>query len=205
MTMEISDLKKSLACLSVMLLIGGCGTERDPAPAAGASDAATAQATTGGQAAETLDAQGMINRFSLRATGGVDATWNEGELSLSGGCTASSPMSVGFRSGLPTAEDYLYVGFDTMEAIAPGSTGTFAVKEIRWDHGTTVSGQPARPGARVPNRFSGTGSLSLTTHQAAVGRQRMIGTLTGQGLTNADGVSGDLVVEFDINRSCGLS
>jgi hypothetical protein len=185
--------------MAALFLVAACGNadpEAASEPPAADADASTDTETN---AVSTLDKQGFINAFSLEATGDETTTWNSGDLSLSGGCSPGAPMSIGFRQGTIASHDYKYLGFDTVMVIEAGETGTFEVEEIRWDDGT----QGESP--RVPNRFTGQGTLTLTTHQAAVGNQRMSGTLRGEGLTNGDGASVDLVVDFDINRSCGIS
>lgn len=63
---------------------------------------------------------------------------------------------------------------------------------------------------RVGNRFTGTGTLRLTTHDATMahatrGMRRMTGRVEGPGLTNEDGVSADVVVGFDLHLSCGVT
>lgn len=190
--------------LVLALVVGACG-EPDDARATAADVAESAppitQRASSAPPAGTLDRAGFINAFTLRADGTVDETWKGDTLQLSGGCTPGAPLSIGFRSGTLASENYLYLGFDTQKPIGPGETGTFPVREIRWDRGTSRNDR----GARVPQRYSGTGTLTLTTHRAKVGDQRLSGTLTGEKLTGPGAASVDLMVEFDINRSCGIS
>lgn len=62
----------------------------------------------------------------------------------------------------------------------------------------------------MPNRFTGSGTLALTRHDATMahataGTRRMTGTIRGEGLTNDEGVTVDLTAEFDIHLSCGVT
>lgn len=169
--------------------------ERPTPPVAGATDGA------------------LVDAVMVRVTGGVDTVraLRGSELTMSGGCDGRSRMSLGFQGGRPAGPDWTYLAFDTEGAVGTGETGSFAVEEIRWDHGTFVPDDlPDGVTTRVPNRFTGTGTLTLTTHDATMahataGTRRMTGTLAGDGLENEEGVTVDLAAEFDVHLSCGVS
>lgn len=84
-------------------------------------------------------------------------------------------------------------------------------EEIRWDHGSFVPDDlPEGVTTGVPNRFAGSGTLTLTRHEATMaqvtaGKRRMTGTIRADSLTNAEGTSVALEAEFDIPFSCGVS
>ena len=197
-------MRSTIKCLSAVFvssLLAACGNADPGTAAAGAS---AEQTRAGSQKRTTMDAQGFINAFSFRATGDAAVSWDSGDLRMSGGCPAGSPMSIGFSSGTVTAEDYRNVAFDTQAVIAPGQTGTFPLEEIRWDHGTkAVTPRGGGTEVRVPNRFAGPGTLTLTTHEATTRNRRLSGTARGEGIKSREGALVDLVVEFDLNLSCG--
>jgi hypothetical protein len=187
--------------LALFLLIAACG---NPAPEESQSDMAATETESSAPSSGTEDNDGMINAFSLAASGGATASWEGGGFSLVGGCTPSQPMSMGFLRGTLRSEELAQVAFDSADPIDTGETGTFALKEIRWDNGIVAHSIPGGGEVSVPNRFTGTGTLVIETHNAAVNNRQLAGTVTGT-VSNDDGVSADLVVEFDIDLSCGVS
>lgn len=191
----------SRTIVTAVLLLAACGS---PSPENAPADAAQPESDRASTAPSTVDGAGFVNAFAFTSTGGVETTWQGDGLTMTGGCVPSEPMSIGFHSGLPTEPDYFNVAFDGAEKVGTGETGTFGIKEIRWDHGTVAKSVPGGMEVRVPNRFTGAGSISLTRHDASVGDRRMAGTVTGTA-TNGEGVAADVVVEFDINLSCGVS
>jgi hypothetical protein len=161
-------------------------------------------------AAAPSDDAGFVDAVTVRVTGGAEASiaLRDDELSLGGGCDGNSPISLGFFRGLPTDPDWFRLGFDTVEPVGTGETGTFDLDEIRWDNGTFVRQMQGRE-VRVPDRFTGTGTLTLTTHDAtrahaSAGARRLTGTFRADSLTNANGVRARLEAEFDVRLSCGV-
>lgn len=49
------------------------------------------------------------------------------QIRLGGGCDGTSPLSLGFSSGIPTSDDWAYLGFDTAEAVGTGQTGSVPI------------------------------------------------------------------------------
>jgi len=180
------------------------------AAAVPATDAAGAPGATG-QPADTSNPGGDLphdytRRLVLRATGGVDSeiTIVDDDLKLTGGCSGTTPVSLGFNSGKLTEDNWFSIGFDTADVISTGATGEFTIKEIRWDHGTvTPANLPPNSGIRVPNRFTGPGTLTLTSHIGTVEQRRMAGNFRGE-VRNLEGEQASLVAEFDIDKSCGV-
>ncbi|MFW6084110.1 MAG: hypothetical protein ACODAA_02755 [Gemmatimonadota bacterium] len=167
--------------------------ETDPAPAAG--DAPTA---------DRDEIPRDANSLTLRASGVVDTTLTirGEELALSGGCTGSSPISLGFRKGRPDSNDYLNVSIETHDVVGPGETGLFALANLDWDHGTLVRSTPGGGEVRVPNRMTGSGVLMLTNHEAGVGDRRLEGLVRSE-VRGEDGQQVELVAEFGVNLACG--
>jgi len=184
------------------LLLTACGSP-DPQ---GAETMPADEVETEGKAATsaTLDDQGFINSFSLSSTGAVDTSWVGGKLSFTGGCSGSSPLSMGFRSGLPTASDYQSVAFDSEAPIGTGATGPFPLKEIRWDDGIVTQTVAGGLEVQVPNRLTGSGTITIDSHTGTVASRHMTATVTGD-VTDESGRAASLAVEFDINWSCGVS
>jgi len=126
------------------------------------------------------------------------------DLKLTGGCSGTTPVSLGFHRGQPNADDWFQVAFDTADVVSTGETGEFTVKEIRWDHGTvTPANLPPNSTIRVPNQFKGTGTLTLSTHIGTTEQRRIAGIFRGD-VTNLEGDQANLVAEFDIDKSCGV-
>jgi hypothetical protein len=184
--------------------------EANPSTTEATTDDPTAPSDPGSSSidGESGIAPGFVNLFSLDARDGVDTTlvFRGDAITITGGCTGDSPMSIGFHRGQPNLEDYVSFAFETAGPMGTGETGEFDVEEIRWDHGTVVPDNlPPGTTVRVPNRFTGTGLLSVSRHDAAIGQQRTTATITSDQMTNRQGTSVGLTVEFDINRSCGVA
>lgn len=184
----------------------GGGNHRRPERRVGGQHVAVAVATTSSTApnAEREEILSYVNTLSLHASGAVDTTLRiQGEdLTLTGGCTGSSPISLGFRKGRPDEDDYLSLSFDTRDVVAPGQAGAFVLEEITWDDGTSVITLPAGTEIRGPNRLTGPGSLTLDVHRTEVGDRRMAGTVRGD-VKGDEGHPVELVAEFSVNLACG--
>lgn len=199
----------AIACLSgiaLALTLGGCG-EADvrPAPDAvadaepSARDAARSRQPTG---------RSWLNSLTVRVTGDVDTTLtlDGGNTSVGGGCTGSTPIDLGFHRGnwaLP-GQPWTNTAFRTADIVGTGETGTFDVEEITWDHGVLERPVGDRT-VRLPNRFTGPGTIEIEEHSARSDNRRIRAVLRGSGLSNDDGHSVDIVAEVDLNFSCGVS
>lgn len=186
-----------------LLALAGCGGEA--AESGGAAEAAAPS-----DKAVPSDAAGFVDAVTVRVTGGTESSiaLRDKELTMSGGCDGNSPISLGFHRGTPIDPDWFSIGFDTAEPVRTGETSTFDLDEIRWDNGTFVH-QVGGSEVRVPDRFNGTGTLTLATHDATMahsmaGSRRMTGMIRSDSLTNRDGVAVRLEAEFDIRFSCGV-
>lgn len=149
-----------------------------------------------------------LNSLRVAVSGDVDTTFSlqaQGT-SIGGGCTGSSPISMSFHQGnwaLPN-QPWTNTAFTTTEIVGTGLTGTFDVEEITWDHGIlerSVGGQAFR----LPNRFTGVGTIDIVEHRATSDDRRFRATLRGTRLVNDEGLSVDLVAEIDLDFSCGVS
>ena len=80
------------------------------------------------------------NSLRLTTSGGVQTTvtMSGGGVSLVGGCSGTSPLSIGLQQGALQGQDWESFAFDTIDVVGPAATGVFPLREIRWDHGTVV-------------------------------------------------------------------
>lgn len=196
-------------CLYTLALVG-CGGGEAAESGGAANPAARSDAAASSSAAARSDEVGFVDAVTVRVTGGADASiaLRDKEVSLSGGCDGNSPISLGFHRGTPAEADWFRLGFDTTEPVGTGETGTFGLDAIRWDNGTFVH-HVGGSDVRVPDRFAGTGTLTVTTHDATMahsmaGARRLTGTLRADNLTNKDGKTVRLEAEFDVHLSCGV-
>lgn len=143
--------------------------------------------------------------FRVHATGDVETAVHVSNPQMTGGCSGSSPFSLGLLQSDPTREDYAYLSFSTQGAVATGAVGEFALSELKWDFGSvSPENMPPELNIRVPNRFSGTGTLELTSHIASPELRRMTGVIHAEGLTNHPGQSVDIEASFGVDWSCGI-
>jgi hypothetical protein len=119
------------------------------------------------------------------------------ETGLRGQCNPK--MWANFGIDLPPGEyARLQVTLTSRDAIATGATGRFRLDQLLVEF-TTKDWKS--------QRFRGRGVLELTTHDAAPGKRRMVGTMSGQGLEGRDAVAGrtlDATLAFDMDFSCGV-
>ena len=167
------------------------------APAPGSPDAAEPQVSA-------ASLPNGVNAFSLRATGGVTTSLlrSGNALGIAGGCSGTTPLSLGFQSGSATGTDWMSFAFDTAATVRPGQTGVFPV-EVRWDHGMVETRVPGGTVVLTPNRFNGSGTLTVTTHLATASARRLAGTVRGS-VGNQAGERADVVADFSVNLSCGI-
>jgi hypothetical protein len=108
-----------------------------------------------------------------------------------------------FMLALPGGKQYDEVWVTNMStrAVGTGATGTFRLDYIDLTFRKTT-------GAFVQREFRGPGTMTLTTHSAAPGNRRMIGTMEGTGLKGMGKDAGktlNVKVSFDMNSSCGVT
>lgn len=181
--------------LAGLALLGACGGPADDAPEAAS------------EARETARPAGPFNAFSFEETGVAmrQTVPDAAELTLAGGCTGETSMSLSMFLGQPIEERWFNVAFSTEGVVAPGATGTFPLQSLQWDDGVMrPENLPADSPARAPVRYSGKGTLTLDTHTASTETRRMAGTLTGHVEQLGKGPAADITAHFDINFSCGV-
>lgn len=167
--------------------------------------AATDPANPAGGARDQAELSPPLRSFGLSASGAVDTTIvaGSGDFVLGGGCMSDDRVSLGFTSGLPDSADYFSFAFDTADSV--DGPGEYAVGEIRWDAGTEVRDIPGGGEIRVPNRFTGPGSLVITRYSQAIGQRYLAGTVEGQ-LREPRGPDAVHVrANFDVALPCGPS
>ena len=152
-------------------------------------------------------APGMINSCTLDANGteALVPTPSPAGIQLVGGCDKSNPMSFTFYASVPQADDWFSLSFDTGEIVEGGETGRFELTELDWANGVfTPDNLPEGVNVKVPDQFSGTGTLDLTRHEASINSRRMVGTITGHVESENSDEAADLTAHFDINWSCAV-
>lgn len=167
--------------------------------------------TTGSVAWAYLDEeggpQGTANFVEVVTTGDVETrTAIPGQsLQLEGGCDDTYRLSVELLKGSPQDPDWFQLAVFSMDPIGIGETGTVALKEVRWDNGSSpMPNMPAGMNIRTPNQYSGNGSLELSTHNATAESGRMIGTVRASVRSNGLDQDVELEARIDINVSCGV-
>jgi hypothetical protein len=113
--------------------------------------------------------------------------------------TCNPEMWANFGIDLPPGDYYrLQVTLTSKDEIPTGATGEFKLDRLDVEF-TTEDMESLY--------FRGPGVLKLTTHDAAPGRRRMVGTMSGQGLEgreDAEGQNLDATLAFDMDFSCGV-
>lgn len=180
------------------LLAAACGGDADPDPDPGA----TADVTT---LTDTLRdapalALGEVTSFNATVSGAKDTAYEggsaDGDIEAFGGCSATSPLRLGFN--LTDADSTYLARFraDTGQLLQPGETGTFDVERASFWYRRT--GLPSR------TTFEGTGTLAITRHDARRGARRMHGRLVAEGLEDGHGDVVNIEVQFELGLSCGI-
>lgn len=146
-----------------------------------------------------------VNAVLLQATGDVEKTvmLSGDRVRITGGCTGSGRMSIGFSRGNPSDEDWLSFALDTADTVSTGATGQFPLREVRWDNGIEDFTIPGGNTIKAPNRFKGPGSLTLNSHDATLSNRRMTGSVIAD-VSNMEGETASLSAKFGINLSCGV-
>jgi hypothetical protein len=188
-----------------LIAVAACGSDETPDPQATSDSATRSPAETVAESADDSASDSVVRRFSFGVIGADPATPlpEPGELSLTGGCVGSSPLSIGFHSGAPHAEGYFGFSMNSAAPVASGQVGDVELARITWDNGvTTPANMPADSPVKVPDRFEGTGTLTLQSHSGRGMAGRMSGVVTGEVTQKFGDAAASLVVEFDINLAC---
>jgi len=207
-----SGSKESASAASDKPAQPGTGTPVSDQPVpAGAEDTSTTPApgTSGRSPGGTSTPERLpegVNALQLQTTGDVQKTVSLAgdKLRLTGGCNGSQRLSIGFNSGDTTSPDWLYFAFDSVAVVGTGETGSFELSEVRWDDGKIDHTVPGGLVVKLPNRFSGAGTLTIDRHQAEISNRRMTGTVVAN-VKNRDGRSSLVSAQFGVNLSCGVN
>lgn len=171
----------------------------------GESDGGSA-ASGGGEGAGDAAAAGpanLINGFTFHApdTVPLKAELVTTELSMTGGCTKDSPMSIGFRQGMPSDEGYFSFSFDSIKPVVAGQKGDIDLENVTWDNGAIMAQNPTEESAdEAPVRMEGIGILTIEQHTGVGMNGHMSGIITAE----VEGPEGGVPVgaTFDINLAC---
>jgi len=143
----------------------------------------------------------VVRSFSMKTTGAlaldVVGTLGDGKTGLMGLCKPTTWANFGIEVGSAMGPEKASVTIITKGRIATGATGTFKLDKVYVDY-ASIKGQSLKTA-----HYGGPGVLVLTTHDAAPGQRRMVGTITGKGL-KGDGGKVDVVASFDMDFSCGV-
>ena len=146
---------------------------------------------------------GVLRWMQLEASGDVDDVIEIRDFQLVSSCESGRPFGILFLDGDPNSEDFFQIDFSTDGALGSRQTGTFELREVKWDYGTvSAKNAPAELNIRVPNRFTGGGTLDLLENSIAESPQRMRGILRGAGLRNAEGLTTNIEMKFQIDWAC---
>ncbi len=147
----------------------------------------------------------VVRSMQVTTSGAVAGTFigskADGVTSLTGLCNPNSFAN--FMLVLPGDKQYDEVWVTNMStrAVGTGATGTFRLDYIELTFRKTTGGF-------VQHSFRGPGKMTLTTHLAAPGHRRMIGTMEGTALKGRGDDTGktlDARVSFDMDFSCGIT
>lgn len=191
------SLRRALAAGVLAVGVAGCGGGETDTGSGGSGEAAA-----GATASEAVS---MVTSFAFHGPDNVEmaAVLDPAEITLSGGCTSGSPLSMGFRQGAPNSEGYFAFSFDSEKPVVAGQTGYVDLANVTWDNGTAPSTvAPDNPAMNAPRRMEGLGLMEIQTHSGVGMNGRMTAIVTGQ--VSGAGVEGAVPVEakFDINLAC---
>lgn len=213
-------MKKMITSLGALaaaaLLVTGCGgsaetPERQDAPASEGQSAAPVEADAPAEARTEAPPSPdrlrnpMVNRIKLTVNGAapVVETPPADTITLVGGCINQAPLSFGFQKGEARQSDWFYVSMKSAGDIEPDATGEFELDELVWDNGVRVpEGLPDDTPVRIPNKFKGKGTLTISRHNSTPPDRLLAGIATGE-LTREDtGERAQVTVSFEIKKAC---
>lgn len=186
------------AAILCFLLAAACGGDADPDPDPGATADVTTVADTRRDGPAL--ALGEVASFNATVSGAKDTTYEgssaAGDIEAFGGCSASSPLRLGFNLADGDSTYLARFRADTKQLLEPGETGTFDVESASFWYRRT--GLPSR------TTFEGTGTLEITHHEARRGARRMHGRLVAGGLEDGHGDVVSIEAQFELGVSCGI-
>lgn len=173
-----------------LVVLSACGGSYEEVAAAGA---------TQGPDSTTPRADHRIITVEFGPEGAI-AFQAEGEslARLSGGCDGRSPLSIGFQSGQIYQPSWRYFAFDSAEDVGVRQMGDIALDRVVFDDGVL---EQSEHGTFPPNRHKGTGTLTITRHEAGGLNKRMEGVVRAE-LTGPDGERRPVKAEFSIPLAC---
>jgi hypothetical protein len=143
----------------------------------------------------------VVRSFTLKTSGAVTKEVNgrkgDGQTGLRGQCDPKTFANFGVEKGSLLGEQ-AEVAIVTRDPIATGATGEFRLDKVYVRFFDDANGE---------RRFGGPGKLTLTVHEAAAGRRRLSGAITGAKLEGFDTQRGkrlDVTATFDLDFSCGV-
>ena len=143
----------------------------------------------------------VVRTFTMKTSGAVaknvKGSKGDGETGLRGQCNPKMFANFSIEKGSMFGEQ-AEIAIVTVDPISTGATGNFKLSKI-WVR--------FFDDANMERKFGGPGLLKLTVHQAAAGKRRMTGTISGsklEGLGKQDGKKLDVTASFDMDFSCGV-
>ena len=195
---------------SATLLAGsliGCSTGAEQSGSSSSSSAPAAVDEDPGEYGPGLNEVHVVRSLTIKMTGGHSETISgkkeDGHTTLAGGCKPDMWANLAFDTG-GLFDDQGGIGFVTNDPITLGQTGEI---DLDWVMITMFKMNKGK-GEPESKRFkSEGGTLTLTTHNPAKGRRRMIGTIVASNLEPLDGLQSkpvDVEATFDADFSCGV-
>ena len=149
----------------------------------------------------------VMRSLTVRITGGLNETISgkkeDGHTTLAGVCKPDMFANLGFDTG-GVFDDQGGIGFATNDPITRGQTGEI---DLDWVMITMFKMNKGKGEPEAKRFMSDGGTLTLTTHDPAKGRRRMIGTIVASNLEPRDGLQSkpvDVEATFDADFSCGV-
>lgn len=203
---------KSLLPIVVLLAFSAiaCGDAAGKTGASSSSASAAQGAGAGedpGEYGPGLNPVHVVRTLTIKITGGhtetITGKKQDGRTTLSGGCRPDLFANLSFDTG-GTFDDQGGIGFASNDPIKLGQTGEI---DLEWVMITMFKMNKGKGEPQSKRFMSDGGTLTLTTHDAAKGRRRMVGTIVAKNLEPKDDLQSkpvDVEAAFDVDFSCGV-
>ncbi|MEM7502198.1 MAG: hypothetical protein AAF417_09155 [Pseudomonadota bacterium] len=196
--------------LAALGAAAACGESDRPTPNTAAESVVTpapaGKPAGSGSAEDAETASPLVNSLSFVASGSVEYALESdaSDVMLTGGCLDHNVIGMSFTRGQLTDTDLFMVRLRTAASVGPGETGKFAVSELGWYNGQVKPADlPTSARILLPDAYEGTGTLSLTRHEAGGLNGRLAGTVEGTVKQSGGENEATIKVAFDINLGCG--
>ena len=143
----------------------------------------------------------VVRSFTLKTTGAivkeVAGKKGDGKTGLRGQCNPAKFANFAIERGNSGDDERTEIALVSKGPIETGATGEFKLSTIWVTFYDDVHGQ---------RKFSGPGTLLISTHQASAGNRRLVGTIRGTKLEGLDDQTGKLIdatASFELEFSCG--